>query len=163
MKKLQPLAIHSSINTRNCGSGFRRLSFLSVKSSLKPQIITLNHYSHNHSQIIDVKKDKKDQLYSLLSSSHEKKKMYWEQLEHRRRLLYRRAPAPNACSCCDDYGFVPPSELYPWAPWDTLDDRWVTTLTTRNWERVSNWDSVRFLYDTFSQLLRSLSICFQKL
>ncbi|XP_045128095.1 uncharacterized protein LOC123514327 isoform X1 [Portunus trituberculatus] len=61
-------------------------------------------------------------VYQLLS--HEKKKMYWEQLEHRRRLLYRRAPAPNACSCCDDYGFVPPSELYPWAPWDTLDDRY---------------------------------------
>ncbi|KAK3861719.1 hypothetical protein Pcinc_032337, partial [Petrolisthes cinctipes] len=61
---------------------------------------------------------------------HEKKKMYWEQLEHRRRLLYRRAPtaaaAANACSCCDDYGFVPPSELYPWAPWDTLDDRYWT-------------------------------------
>ncbi|XP_042205341.1 uncharacterized protein LOC121854693 isoform X2 [Homarus americanus] len=61
-------------------------------------------------------------VYQLLS--HEKKKMYWEQLEHRRRLLYRRAPAPNACSCCDEYGFVPPSELYPWPPWDTLDDRY---------------------------------------
>lgn len=69
-----------------------------------------------------------DDIYNWCS--HEKKKMYWEQLEHRRRLLYRRAPtaaaAANACSCCDDYGFVPPSELYPWAPWDTLDDRWDT-------------------------------------
>ncbi|XP_066969446.1 uncharacterized protein [Macrobrachium rosenbergii] len=61
-------------------------------------------------------------VYQLLS--HEKKKMYWEQLENRRRLLYRRGPAPNACSCCDEYGFVPPSELYPWALWDTIDDRY---------------------------------------
>ncbi|KAK7085157.1 hypothetical protein SK128_002839 [Halocaridina rubra] len=61
-------------------------------------------------------------VYQLLS--HEKKKMYWEQLENRRRLLYRRGPTPNACSCCDEYGFVPPSELYPWALWDTIDDRY---------------------------------------
>ncbi|XP_037787356.1 uncharacterized protein LOC119582917 [Penaeus monodon] len=61
-------------------------------------------------------------VYQLLS--HEKKKMYWEQLEQRRRLLYRRAQPPNACSCCDEYGFVPPSEVYPWGLWDTLDERY---------------------------------------
>lgn len=62
-------------------------------------------------------------VYQLLS--HEKKKMYWEQLENRRRLLYRRsAPAPANCQCCDEYGFVPPSELYPWGVWDAMDDRY---------------------------------------
>ncbi|CAL4069111.1 unnamed protein product [Meganyctiphanes norvegica] len=62
-------------------------------------------------------------VYQLLT--HEKKKMYWEQLENRRRLLYRRGvPAPANCQCCDEYGFVPPSELYPWGVWDAMDDRY---------------------------------------
>ena len=80
--------------------------------------------------------------------SHEKKKMYWEQLESRRRLLYRRpytlqspsiggdgegdgssgALPASECACCtDDYGFPthPSGEaLYPYALWDTLDDRY---------------------------------------
>ena len=51
--------------------------------------------------------------------------MYWEQLENRRRMLYRRAPVQNNCSCCDEYGFVPSTDLYPWGVWDPLDERLV--------------------------------------
>ncbi|KAB7506594.1 hypothetical protein Anas_00880 [Armadillidium nasatum] len=52
--------------------------------------------------------------------------MYWEQLENRRRFLYRRTPLPsnNNCNCCDEYGFVSPSELYPWRMWDSIDERY---------------------------------------
>jgi hypothetical protein len=87
--------------------------------------------------------------------SHEKKKMYWSQLESRRRQLYRRpyaltSPgsggadltrdgsealsaitatsrlAPDCVCCTDDYGFptsITQEALYPYALWDTIDER----------------------------------------
>ncbi|XP_018016913.1 uncharacterized protein LOC108673573 [Hyalella azteca] len=90
-------------------------------------------------------------VYQLLS--HEKKKMYWSQLESRRRQLYRRpyaltSPgsgdltrdggealsaitattrlAPDCVCCSDDYGFptsITQEALYPYALWDTIDER----------------------------------------
>ncbi|XP_076334279.1 uncharacterized protein LOC143238171 [Tachypleus tridentatus] len=52
-------------------------------------------------------------VYQLLS--HEKKKIYWEQLELRRRFIYARHANHPLCSCYED--------LYPWLPWEMLDYR----------------------------------------
>ncbi|KAK7792155.1 hypothetical protein R5R35_007712 [Gryllus longicercus] len=62
-------------------------------------------------------------VYQLLS--HEKKKMYWEQLEMRCRYLYRQqraAPPAHHCACCEECRFPPPAppELFPW---EAMDDR----------------------------------------
>ncbi|KAJ1526961.1 hypothetical protein ONE63_008508 [Megalurothrips usitatus] len=75
-------------------------------------------------------------VYQLFS--HEKKKMYWEQLELRCRYLYRRQqhqpPGPGqplalpvshhcgSCSCCDDCRdlHTPP----PSVPWEFMDSRY---------------------------------------
>ncbi|XP_065172782.1 uncharacterized protein, partial [Atheta coriaria] len=71
-------------------------------------------------------------VYQLLS--HERKKMYWEQLELRCRSFYQQhgapptsapssmrgppMPAPTYCSCCDECRYpqiVPaPPQMYPW-------------------------------------------------
>lgn len=53
-------------------------------------------------------------VYQLLS--HEKKKMYWEQLELRCRALYGQGAAPGlvgprpagTCGCCNDCGGIGP-------------------------------------------------------
>ena len=49
-------------------------------------------------------------VYQLLS--HEKKKMYWEQLELRCRSLYGQGgtvgPATGSCGCCNDCGGASP-------------------------------------------------------
>ena len=57
--------------------------------------------------------------------SHERKKMYWEQLELRSRTLLRRHHPPPCCGCCQDCRFAPNSNnaMLPWPPWDVLDDR----------------------------------------
>ncbi|GAB6020031.1 hypothetical protein CHUAL_002778 [Chamberlinius hualienensis] len=68
-------------------------------------------------------------VYQLLS--HEKKKMYWEQLEMRRRFYYRQPSHPLYCNCYDDYGFAaatappppPHHDLYTWQPWEISSDR----------------------------------------
>lgn len=62
-------------------------------------------------------------VYQLLS--HEKKKMYWEQLEMRRRFFYRQSTHPLYCNCYDDYGFTAPTphDLYHWQPWEVNSDR----------------------------------------
>ncbi|XP_015928886.1 uncharacterized protein [Parasteatoda tepidariorum] len=52
-------------------------------------------------------------LYQLLN--HEKKRLYWEQLELRRRFLYQRHSHHSVCGCYD--------ELYPWHIWDMIDYR----------------------------------------
>lgn len=54
-------------------------------------------------------------IYQLLS--HEKKRIYWEQLELRRRFLYQRHPHHTICGCYD--------ELYPWQLWEMLDYRFL--------------------------------------
>lgn len=51
-------------------------------------------------------------VYQLLS--HEKKKLYWEQLELRRRFLYRRQ-SHHTCGCYED--------LYSWQLWEMVDYR----------------------------------------
>ncbi|KAH8023174.1 hypothetical protein HPB51_011288 [Rhipicephalus microplus] len=51
-------------------------------------------------------------VYQLLS--HERKKVYLEQLELRRRLLYRRHPNHGLCACYGDM-------CHPWPLWDVLD------------------------------------------
>lgn len=67
-------------------------------------------------------------VYQLLS--HEKKKMYWEQLELRCRSFYqqqrvpsgsthgsvREPPLPPAtyCSCCEECQYPPIAHVYPW-------------------------------------------------
>lgn len=53
-------------------------------------------------------------VYQLLS--HERKKVYLEQLELRRRLLYRRHPNHGLCACYGDM-------CHPWPLWDVLDYR----------------------------------------
>lgn len=53
-------------------------------------------------------------VYQLLS--HERKKVYLEQLELRRRLLYRRHPNHGLCACYGDM-------CHPWPLWDMLDYR----------------------------------------
>lgn len=53
-------------------------------------------------------------VYQLLS--HERKKVYLEQLELRRRLLYRRHPSHGLCACYGDM-------CHPWPLWDMLDYR----------------------------------------
>nr|CAD7260395.1 unnamed protein product [Timema shepardi] len=53
-------------------------------------------------------------VYQLLS--HEKKKMYWEQLEMRCRYLYRQQRAPHPCSCCDECRYPEPF------PWELMED-----------------------------------------
>ncbi|CAN7983076.1 unnamed protein product [Ixodes hexagonus] len=53
-------------------------------------------------------------VYQLLS--HERKKVYLEQLELRRRLLYRRHPNHAFCACYNDV-------CAPWPLWDVLDYR----------------------------------------
>lgn len=61
-------------------------------------------------------------VYQLLS--HEKKKMYWEQLEMRRRFFYRQPSHYPYCNCCDDYGFAAPHDCYGnWHTWDVNDDQ----------------------------------------
>nr|CAD7200036.1 unnamed protein product [Timema douglasi] len=55
-------------------------------------------------------------VYQLLS--HEKKKMYWEQLEMRCRYLYRQQRAPHPCSCCDECRYPEPF------PWELMEDRY---------------------------------------
>lgn len=60
-------------------------------------------------------------VYQLLS--HEKKKMYWEQLEMRRRFFYRQPSHPLYCNCYDDYGFAAPHDVYHWQPWEVNNDR----------------------------------------
>lgn len=61
-------------------------------------------------------------VYQLLG--HERKKMYWEQLELRSRTLFRRHHPPPCCGCCQDCRFAPSSgnAMVPWPPWDVLDD-----------------------------------------
>ncbi|CAL1296503.1 unnamed protein product [Larinioides sclopetarius] len=54
-------------------------------------------------------------IYQLLS--HEKKRLYWEQLELRRRFLYQRHSHHSVCGCYD--------ELYPWQLWEMLDYRFL--------------------------------------
>ncbi|GFR22987.1 uncharacterized protein TNCT_573621 [Trichonephila clavata] len=54
-------------------------------------------------------------VYQLLS--HEKKRLYWEQLELRRRFLYQRHSHHSVCGCYD--------ELYPWQLWEMLDYRFL--------------------------------------
>lgn len=56
-------------------------------------------------------------VYQLLS--HERKKVYLEQLELRRRLLYRRHPNHTFCACYNDM-------CAPWPLWDVLDYRLLT-------------------------------------
>lgn len=67
-------------------------------------------------------------VYQLLS--HEKKKMYWEQLELRCRSFYQQQGAPASthgsvrgpplppatyCSCCEECQYPPPiAHIYPW-------------------------------------------------
>ncbi|KAL0267874.1 UNVERIFIED_CONTAM: hypothetical protein PYX00_010023 [Menopon gallinae] len=52
-------------------------------------------------------------VYQLLS--HEKKKMYWAQLEMRCRYLYRQQRNSHYCSCCDECRYPPPPhEIFPW-------------------------------------------------
>ncbi|PNF28678.1 hypothetical protein B7P43_G07882 [Cryptotermes secundus] len=58
-------------------------------------------------------------IYQLLR--HEKKKMYWEQLEMRCRYLYRQQRNPHHCTCCDDCRYPPPHQLFPW---EVMDDRY---------------------------------------
>ncbi|XP_063230547.1 uncharacterized protein LOC134535403 [Bacillus rossius redtenbacheri] len=53
-------------------------------------------------------------VYQLLS--HEKKKMYWEQLEMRCRYLYRQQRGPHHCSCCDECRYPEPF------PWELMED-----------------------------------------
>ncbi|XP_066154293.1 uncharacterized protein [Euwallacea fornicatus] len=71
-------------------------------------------------------------VYQLLS--HEKKKMYWEQLELRCRSFYQQQPAPAStqgsmrgppvpsttyCSCCEECRYSSASigpQVYPWDP-----------------------------------------------
>ncbi|XP_069685895.1 uncharacterized protein [Periplaneta americana] len=60
-------------------------------------------------------------IYQLLS--HEKKKMYWEQLEMRCRYLYRQQRNPHHCTCCDECRYPPPHQLFPW---EVMDDRYWT-------------------------------------
>ncbi|XP_064471343.1 uncharacterized protein LOC135385765 isoform X2 [Ornithodoros turicata] len=52
-------------------------------------------------------------IYQLLS--HERKKLYLEQLELRRRLLYRRHPSHAFCACYDDMCHS------SWPLWDVVD------------------------------------------
>ncbi|XP_035223499.1 uncharacterized protein LOC118196191 isoform X1 [Stegodyphus dumicola] len=54
-------------------------------------------------------------IYQL--HSHEKKRVYWEQLELRRRFLSQRQPHHSICGCYD--------ELYPWQLWEMLDYRYL--------------------------------------
>jgi hypothetical protein len=56
---------------------------------------------------------------------HERKKMYWEQLELRSRALFRRHHPPPCCGCCQDCRFAPASNnpMLAWPAWDVLDDR----------------------------------------
>ncbi|XP_054713419.1 uncharacterized protein LOC129222882 [Uloborus diversus] len=54
-------------------------------------------------------------IYQLLS--HEKKRVYWEQLELRRRFLYQRHSHHTVCGCYE--------ELYPWQLWEMLDYRFM--------------------------------------
>ncbi|KAJ9575688.1 hypothetical protein L9F63_007447, partial [Diploptera punctata] len=61
-------------------------------------------------------------LYSCLRAIHEKKKMYWEQLEMRCRYLYRQQRNPHHCTCCDECRY-PPHQLFPW---EVMDDRYWT-------------------------------------
>ncbi|XP_076324593.1 uncharacterized protein LOC143232729 isoform X1 [Tachypleus tridentatus] len=55
-------------------------------------------------------------VYQLLS--HEKKKLYWEQLELRRRFIYARHTNHPVCSCYED--------MYPWPLWEMLDYRFLS-------------------------------------
>ncbi|KAK4002448.1 uncharacterized protein LOC116926909 [Daphnia magna] len=61
-------------------------------------------------------------VYQLLG--HERKKMYWEQLELRSRALFRRHHPPPCCGCCQDCRFAPASNnpMLAWPAWDVLDD-----------------------------------------
>lgn len=70
---------------------------------------------------------------------HERKKMYWEQLELRSRALFRRQhthPPIPCCGCCQDCRLFAPASssisgssgainnpMLAWPPWDVLDDR----------------------------------------
>ncbi|KAK6620212.1 hypothetical protein RUM44_006613 [Polyplax serrata] len=45
---------------------------------------------------------------------HEKKKMYWAQLEMRCRYLYRQQRNPHYYSCCDECRYPPHPQLFPW-------------------------------------------------
>ncbi|XP_049846658.1 uncharacterized protein LOC126299048 isoform X2 [Schistocerca gregaria] len=60
-------------------------------------------------------------VYQLLS--HEKKKMYWEQLEMRCRYMYRQQHTARHCNCCDDCRYPLPHEGFPW---EVMDERYWT-------------------------------------
>ncbi|KAF5274127.1 hypothetical protein FQR65_LT04525 [Abscondita terminalis] len=76
-------------------------------------------------------------IYQLLS--HEKKKMYWEQLELRCRSLYQHSGAPPSthssmrgppttyCSCCEECRYPPltaGTHMYPWDTHHPLERFW---------------------------------------
>ncbi|KAF5275053.1 hypothetical protein FQA39_LY06990 [Lamprigera yunnana] len=76
-------------------------------------------------------------IYQLLS--HEKKKMYWEQLELRCRSLYQhsgapasthssvRGPSTTYCSCCEECRYPPlpaGSQMYPWDTHPPIERFW---------------------------------------
>lgn len=69
-------------------------------------------------------------VYQLLS--HERKKVYLEQLELRRRLLYRRHPNHGFCACYNDM-------CHLWPLWDVLDYRLLQQGVS---ERQSNPEQV---------------------
>lgn len=83
-------------------------------------------------------------VYQLLS--HEKKKMYWAQLEMRCRYLYRQQRNPHYCSCCDECRYPPPPhELFPW---ELMGNRFWSTgrignLYTPNPENPGNHNRLR--------------------
>ncbi|KAG8194741.1 hypothetical protein JTE90_026386 [Oedothorax gibbosus] len=56
--------------------------------------------------------------------THERKRLYWEQLEVRRRFLYQRHSHHGVCGCYD--------ELYPWPLWEMLDYRFLASPSPNN-------------------------------
>lgn len=63
-------------------------------------------------------------VYLLTIFSHEKKKMYWAQLEMRCRYLYGQHGQQPFCSCCDEcrYPAPTPHEMFPW---DLMGNRYI--------------------------------------
>ncbi len=64
--------------------------------------------------------------------SHEKKKLYWEQLELRRQSFVRSHPSFLYCGCHDEYGF-PAAEPYGWCSCSNNASRYCRRPFTPLW------------------------------
>ncbi|PSN50478.1 hypothetical protein C0J52_10706 [Blattella germanica] len=114
-----------------CLAGRRnRYGYLVSKGSIK-----IVHYVFNSTPDCEVIHGA---LYSCLRAMfgfHEKKKMYWEQLEMRCRYLYRQQRNPHHCTCCDECRYPPPHQLFPW---EVMDDREGPGSSVQNYRHATS-------------------------